>query len=67
MKIRTVNWYESKISEVLSQIPTINIGYELAAQVLRENSTIEEHHNYDIALTIISRKIIKCDKDKKAA
>jgi len=67
MKIRTVNWYNSKISEVLSKNPTIDTGYELAALVLCENSTIEEHHNYDIALTLISRNIIKRLKDNKAA
>ena len=69
MKDRTVSWFEGKISEVLFQNTTITTDYALAVYVLRENSTIEEDYNYEIAvMNLLSCKIIKrCSNNNSEA
>ncbi len=64
MRIRTVQWCESKIIGALSRGP-ITTELAMSAIVLRNVETLDEQHNLDIAIeNLIVQKQIVRDKDK---
>ena len=63
-RTRTIQWMEGKIVEILSKRCVITTNLALSALVLRNVRSIEEQHNYDIALSyLLSRKTVKQEKD----
>ena len=64
MRNRTVEWIESKITEVLSKNSTITTYLALSSLVLNDVRSIEEQYRLDIAVVnLLSRKIIYRSKD----
>ena len=64
MRNRTVQWIESKITQVLGKYSTITTYLALSAMVLEDVRSIEEQYRLDIALiNLLSRKIIQRCKD----
>jgi DNA-dependent RNA polymerase auxiliary subunit epsilon len=63
-RTRTIQWCEGKIVEVLSKKHLITTDLALSALVLKNVRSINEQHNYDIALSyLLSRKTVKQEKD----